>query len=133
MSDYHSEQEELPLWGSIYKPPDLPKRFAKWLKFHRNHPRVWNLFYHYAKEAKLAGRKKFSARMIWERMRWYCEIESKEEYKLNDHYPPYYARLLMLWCEEFEGFFSIRDAKFDVDEETFRRECGPWSSEESPR
>lgn len=57
--------------------------------------------------------------MIGERIRWFTSVETNAtDYRLNDHYWPYYARLLMGTDESFAGFFETRDRSFDatVDE-----------------
>lgn len=48
--------------------------------------------------------------MIWERMRWYTMVEAKDQtdFKLNDHYPPYYARKFMGEHVSYQGFFELR-------------------------
>lgn len=93
----------------------LPDRFVRWWGFHADHPHVFDLFVRYALTAKRNDRK-VGARCIWERMRWELQVEaSGEPYKLNDHYPPYYARLAMQVEAELEGFFEVR-GKPDVDD-----------------
>jgi hypothetical protein len=100
-------------------------RFERWLLFHRANPRIYQLFRMYAERAKAAGRERFGARPIWERIRWdvYVETKTDDGIKLNDHYPPYYARLLMLREPQFAGFFERRDSRFDVDDERLLREA----------
>ena len=104
---------------------DPESRFGKWLAFHRANPEVWRLFRRFAGEALSAGRERFGARMIGERIRWFTSIETAGcEYKVNDHFWPYYARLLMLTDERFAEVFERRDAHFDTDDETLLREAG---------
>lgn len=94
-------------------------RFQRWLKFHRENPQVWELFRGFAVEAR-AARERFSARMIVHRIRWYTAVETTDEdYKINDHVSPYYARLLA-WTEPemFGSFFELRGDS-DVDQVTF--------------
>jgi hypothetical protein len=72
------------------------------------------MFCRFTRQAINAGRTRFGARMVWERMRWYTMIEAKDEafnFKLNDHYPPYYARLFMEENPRYEGFFELRKVK----------------------
>jgi hypothetical protein len=83
---------------------------ARFDAFHADHPQVWKLFLRFVKEAMVSGRRKFGARMIWERMRWFSTIETKgDDFKLNDHYPPFYARLFMETYPQYAGFFEIRE------------------------
>lgn len=111
------------------KQPILPgleqrQRFERFKQFHRDNPRVFELFKRFAESALENGRRRrFGARMIGERIRWYTAIEtSDEEYKVNDHFWPYYARLLMLTDDRFTDFFERRDNRFDVDDATMLEE-----------
>lgn len=105
------------------KPIDPESRFGRWLAFHRANPGVWRLFKRFAMEALNSGRNHFGGRLIGERIRWYTRIETTgEDYKVNDHYWPYYTRLLMLTDNRFEHIFERRDKNFDTDDETLLRE-----------
>lgn len=98
------------------------ERFERFKQFHRDNPQVFRLFRQFAEEA-LHARQKVGARAIWERMRWYACIETTStDYRLNDHYTPYFARLLMLTDDRFAGFFETRDGRFDVDDQTILQE-----------
>lgn len=87
----------------------------QWTRFHRENPKVWELFNRFASEALYRGRQRLGARAVWERMRWYTTIETDDfpvDWKLNDHYPPFYARLFMA-AHDCDGFFSVRDSEAD--------------------
>mgnify|MGYP003629599682 CR=1 FL=1 len=78
-------------------------------KYHKANPHVFKHFKHFANQAKTTGMKQFSANAIFERMRWYLNIETfGEPFKLSNNYRAYYARKLMVDCPEFEGFFKIK-------------------------
>ena len=53
---------------------------------------------------------KCGARTIWEAMRWTFIVEraAGERWRLNDHYPPHYARLAMESEPDLAGFFDLR-------------------------
>lgn len=104
---------------------DTRSRFERWLTFHRNNPAIYELFLKFTREAKAAGRTHFGARIVWERIRWYIAIEtnSTDGTKLNDHYPAFYSRLVMLRHADLDGFFERRDARFDIDDETLLRQA----------
>lgn len=100
-------------------------RYSRWRAFHDANPDVYRLFKKFAVDARrMQRRKRYGARMIWERLRWHVQVETTgSDYKLNDHYPPYYARLLMLERpDDFGEFFELRDARFDVSLEQMRRD-----------
>lgn len=86
-------------------------QIIKFRIFDRENPQVYSLFVRFTMEAINSGRSRFGARMIWERMRWYTMIEAKDhasEFKLNDHYPPYYARKFMRLNPRWNTFFEVR-------------------------
>lgn len=111
-------------------------RLSAWRDFHRDNRNVFERFVHFARQARKAGLKKCGARRIGEIIRWDVEVvtRSADEFKVNDHHWPYYARLLMLlYPGEFSDFFETRDAHFEgTDNELLdahRRPAGaPFSS-----
>lgn len=91
------------------------ERFNNWRQFHRANPIIFKLFMQYANQALDAGRTRFSARQIGERIRWYTSVETTDpDYKINDHHWPYYSRLLMGIDARFEGFFVTKNERFDA-------------------
>lgn len=95
----------------------------RFLEFHRVHPEVFELFHEAALRVVAAGKRRISARLIAERIRWTFEIERGDDgFKLNNNYIPYYARLVMILDFKCEGLFERRDAKFDCDDATLVRE-----------
>ena len=93
----------------------MANRLETWAKFHFENPRVFELFIEFARQAKRAGRERFSARTIGERIRWYVDIDTNtaDGFKLDNNFLPYYARLAMLLHPaEFAGLFEKRDRKF---------------------
>lgn len=108
--------------------PYLPRlenkqRLKMFAEFHRDNPQVFRLFRKFARQA-LESRpsRRFGARMIGERIRWYTTVETTDsDFKINDHHWPYYARMLMLAHREFADFFEIRSARFDATEKELLR------------
>ncbi len=77
--------------------------------FHRHNPEVYKKFKHYAFEALGHKRPRYSAYMIWQRMRWYMQFEQTDKtYKINDHHVAYYSRLFMDDHPQFGKFFELR-------------------------
>lgn len=89
---------------------------ANFEKFHAENPQVYTLLVKYARQAKAAGRKRFSIKSIYERMRWYMTVEAEANggFKLNDHYTSRYARLIMQQEEDLVDFFELRELKNGV-------------------
>ena len=76
----------------------LADNWHVYVEFEKRSVRLWR-----------AGRRHYGARSIWETMRYDTMIgELSGDYKLNDHYPPDCARLLMLIHADMDGFFEIR-------------------------
>lgn len=81
-------------------------------QYHNSHPRVWELFVHFAFKTKAKGFKKYSAKAIFELARWHEGLPVGEDgFKLNNIYTADYARKLMDTYPEFKGFFRTRDLK----------------------
>jgi hypothetical protein len=79
-------------------------------EYHRLNPQVYQQFKRFAMELWAAGRRKMSAGLIFERIRWESAIKTidPEGYKLNDRWEPRYARLLVAECPEFKDAFAFR-------------------------
>ena len=110
---------------------------AAFAKFHAENPHIYELFKRFAWEAIRAGRRKFSARMIFHRMRWYTNVETNDpNFKINNNHSPYYARMWMVDHPEYPGFFNIREllnnfVEVDADEYEIRETDGARSRPEA--
>ena len=81
----------------------------KFKTYDEENPRIYELFVKFAKEAKLSGRVKFSSYAIFERIRWFVDVETVgDTFKVNNNYRPYYARKMMQEFPDFESFFHTR-------------------------
>lgn len=99
--------------------PTDTARFTAWSRFHKDNPQVFELFLRFTREAVAAGRSRFGARIIGERIRWYTSVETTgRDFKVNDHCWPYYARLATALHPQELDVFEFRDSAFDatVDE-----------------
>lgn len=94
--------------------PDEPANLIEasfWI-FHNDNPRVYSMFDAFTRYAISRGRKRFSAKVIVERIRWETTLETTDgEWKINNNYPAYYARLWMRNNPVNEGFFAIRELR----------------------
>jgi hypothetical protein len=94
---------------------------ARFWEFHNENPHVYALFDRFANEAVRAHRPRFSAYMIFERMRWYSLIEtSDEKYKLNNNHRPYYARLWLKRNPQHAHLFETRTLLSGPESEALR-------------
>lgn len=91
-------------------PSEVTKHYRDFLEYHRTHPEVYQLLVRFAREAKLKGRRKrYGIAAIFERARWHAQIEKADgEWKLNNNFRSYYARLIEQQEPDLKGFFEVR-------------------------
>jgi hypothetical protein len=82
--------------------------FLAFVDFHKKVPKVWTLFERYSLELVRSGAEHGGAQMVWERIRWFCLVESGQEVKLNNNFTAYYARMFLAKYPEHGEFFSTR-------------------------
>ena len=90
-------------------PPDatIDERFAA---FHAANPAVFGLFVRFALEAQAAGLASYSAKAVFERVRWQTAIETRsgDPFKVNNDFTARYARLAMDTVPALADFFHTR-------------------------
>lgn len=81
-----------------------------WWEYHKKNPRVYNLFCIETFKAIKMKKTKLSSKMIINFIRWnmYLETVGSDEYKINDAFTPYYARLFEHEHPQYEGIFEKR-------------------------
>lgn len=102
-------QPMLQFYGAAREIEPTPQE--KFQAFHKENPHVYEELLRLARQARSAGRNRCGIRMLWEVMRWNFYLKTthaEHEPKLNDHYPPFYARLLMQREPELRDFFETR-------------------------
>jgi len=86
--------------------------YAEVVAFHRAHPEVWAHFERYALQLVLAGRARFGARCVWERLRWESLVNpgafGSDELKLNNNHFPFYSRRFARLHPEHAQLFRFR-------------------------
>lgn len=82
-------------------------------KFHARYPEVYVLFERFTLEGIAHGMDRMGAGAVWERMRWETMVRSQksdaEQYRLNNNYRAYYARLFMERHPEYPEIFATRE------------------------
>jgi hypothetical protein len=93
--------------------PDAdPGLVARFYAYHEANPDVFIQFWNLAEEIKLAGREKYSAWTIIQRIRWGHDVQAQNEpFKINNDFIALYARFLIHVAPQFEGFFDLRSMK----------------------
>lgn len=87
---------------------------VRWAQFHSEHPEVYVELVRLARQAKAVGRQRIGVRMLWEVMRWNFALQrgsTEDEFKLNDHYPSRYARLIMRSEPDLAEIFEVRELR----------------------
>lgn len=77
-------------------------------EYDNENPQVWEQFVRFAREAKAKGFKHYSAKGIFEQIRWHTTTTASDGFKVNNNYTAYYARKMMVVYPEFQGFFRVR-------------------------
>lgn len=85
----------------------------KFAKFDSANPGIYHLFKRFSYELIRAGRKKISAALIVERIRWEVNINTQSEdiFKLSNNHTAFYARKFMGDHPEHCDIFRIREQK----------------------
>lgn len=93
----------------VERPSDVPSEtWDKFLAYHAENPAVWLEFEKLALMAIERGVKKWGAKGIFEVVRWKSEIEDRVEFKANNNFASYYARVFELKHPAHAGFFEKR-------------------------
>jgi hypothetical protein len=81
--------------------------------FITKNPHVWDMFVQYTFEVINTGKyRHFSAKAIWERMRWDSLINVVyTDYKLNNNYHAYFSSKFQKAFPEHKNFFRTRVQK----------------------
>jgi hypothetical protein len=100
------EQQPLPF------PDDgiSPYWAARAAEFHLANPHVYQLLVKWARRAKRHGAKRVGIEMIWNLMRWQAEVVTRHpgDFKLNQNYKAWYARLIMQREPDLVDIFETR-------------------------
>lgn len=87
---------------------------SRFERFHEANPHVLDRLENLAESWFDRGNEKVAIRMLWEVLRWSDGLEvnrGSDTYKLNDHYPSRYARLLVERRPEWAGRFRVRELR----------------------
>ncbi|QDP52931.1 MAG: hypothetical protein Tp165SUR256671_12 [Prokaryotic dsDNA virus sp.] len=80
--------------------------------YDQENPQIWKAFVKLSFEAKNNRKfKNYSAKSLFEIIRWHTPVSAKDKFKINNNYAPDYARKMMEEYKQFKGFFRIRELK----------------------
>lgn len=98
---------QLPLVGIL--DPDSPA--GRFHAFHTGNPHVYEVLVAKAREWAAAGNGKLGMSLLFGMVRWVLALETQgDPYRINDHYIPFYARLIMQQEPDLRGIFNLREA-----------------------
>lgn len=90
-------------------PPDGLSIEQAFLVFHARNPHVYRELVMLARRARSRGAGKLGIGMLFEVLRWRHVLRTGgDEFKLNNNYRSYYARLIMLREHDLDGVFETR-------------------------
>ena len=92
--------------------PTIAQRFVE---FHTASPDVYQALVALARQwLSNTGRKKLGIKTLFERARWELALTTSDpDFKLNNNYAPYYARLVMRQEPDLDGMFDLRKSEAD--------------------
>ena len=96
--------------------------------FHKQHPEVWQLFVKFTFQMIDRGYRNYSAKAIFERIRWEKDSvggDGVTSVKLNNNYTAFYARRFAKAYPEHEGFFRTREQTSEERFATHKPELTP--------
>ena len=80
--------------------------------YHLKHPDVWKLFVRFTLQKINQGWDHYSAKGVFERIRWETnvpDVDTKKHFKLGNNYHSFYARFFMNAYPQHQGFFRLRE------------------------
>jgi len=101
--------------NTLFDVDDLPKTATlrdRFETFHARNPRVYEALEGMAAMMVARGRKRISIKMCVEVLRWNYYLQTTDpssEYRLNNSYSAYYARLLLKNHPDWDGLFQLRE------------------------
>jgi hypothetical protein len=82
-------------------------------QYHQDNPQVYVAFKDFTWKTIARGFKHYSAKGVFELVRWHTGVAGNDQFKINNNYTPFYARLFEKDYPEHAGFFRQRESKFD--------------------
>ncbi len=94
--------------------PERVTRYEKvrrqWWEFHQANDAVYGSLRQISLDLRRRGRERYGISGVFEVMRWHRAMSTTDQdYKINNNYKPFYARLLMRQEPELVGFFELRE------------------------
>lgn len=83
---------------------------VQFLNWHAEHPEAWSMFVKFTNQMISKGFQNYSVNAVFERVRWETDIGGNgvTQFKMNDRYRAFYARMFMDAYPIHRGFFRTR-------------------------
>ena len=86
------------------------------VQYHQENPQVYRAFERFTLQTIQRGFDHYSAKGIFELVRWHSGTSAEgDNYKVNNNYTPFYARMFEGKHPQHDGFFRKRKSKFDKE------------------
>jgi hypothetical protein len=83
------------------------------VKYHAENPQVYQAFKKLTIQTIQKGFRHYSAKGIYELIRWHTGTAGNDGFKVSNNYTPFYARLFEKDYPQYRGYFRKRKSKFD--------------------
>lgn len=83
-------------------------------QYHKENPRIYEVFENLTFQTIAKGFSHYGVSGIFELIRWHTGVSANDkEFKINNNYKPYYARLFEKNHPRHKGFFRKRNSSVD--------------------
>ena len=88
---------------------------TRFLEFHQENPNVYRVLVRLARDwVAKTGRRKLAIKTLYERARWEIAMQTTDpEYKINNNFTAFYARLIRAQEPDLAGIFDLRTSEAD--------------------
>ena len=90
--------------------------FLAFREFHEANPHVYDELRRLALDLKSRGRNQYGIMSLMNVVRWHramATTRDADDFKVNNNFAPYYARLLIRQEKKLAGFFVLRHSEAD--------------------
>lgn len=95
----------------------------QFVQYHLDNPHIYQEFKKFTFKAMAKGFKHYGAKAIFEIIRFETGVKGNDQFKVNNNYTPYFARLFEKDHPEHKDFFYKRKSKFDEPKEEYKCEA----------
>lgn len=94
--------------------PETPANVQNFIAFHRDNPAVYSELKRLAIQLRKRGHTQYGIKSLFEVVRWHRALNTGgDDFKINNNFGAFFARLLMHHEPELKGFFKVRSSVAD--------------------